>query len=821
MSEWLKWGWSGVYESDGSGFGHTDYFDNIVEDFGDILKDGWNGIARPIVDGMFEILGFEDEDIYATQVSTIRLVADEDIPTNSITLAVLRAIREDGPIIEHIQRIALTNPRNSLNHYTDYGENTYIHGLPTVKGCFSQANPDAVDTVITAIEGEAISIIALNTGIPNDVVWVKYYLQENESYTQDDQIIMFGGDPWLYNGFDIDGNGKFDVQLTRILSENGTHDGAADASALTDTTKSWTINEFVGHTITNTTDGSSGTVTANTATTVTATLSGGTENDWDVDDAYTITDVENTSIGYLIDPPINSLYYFCQYELDSDPTYIKFWVYLKSLETYPTLDITSSSGEYTDAAQLPIVPLREGFVSVNDTGDPNPAYATSKKILEIVNLDIDNLIDQVEGNTDIAEISNAFVVFALNIYTTTHAGQKSLRVLFNNLYDNQHVDKDTYDANPPEAEPIYNSIRMEEQSFNTAIVFNYITKENVTGTFGTGELDTYEIDFDILDNTATSEDPETGETIGGGINSTMTIRKMIGANTYEELIVYGMFQTVNITTEDGKIRAYLNELTDDTDIQQNFTIPLPYYLFTNDDLYPHESEAMIYESLTMILYASSHTHLEYYETASFLNFISIVIEFAAIIILAVSLGGATHISQALWLLAEQLLYQYALTIALQELLYLAGDNEILRALALIGYVAASVSVARDVGGMSNAEQLMLAVQASTQAMTVDLAYQSEQLATDIEAFTVSADERQKELEAAQELLAGSEGLELWEMATYLPLDPYEAPNDFYNRTIHTSNPGVISLDQIGLFHDNLLTLPELDIHSFDPVSPYG
>ena len=71
----------------------------------------------------------------------------------------------------------------------------------------------------------------------------------------------------------------------------GNHDGANGAAILTDSGESWTINQLIGKTINNTTDGSSGTVTANTATTITAILSGGTDNDWDAADAYTITPV--------------------------------------------------------------------------------------------------------------------------------------------------------------------------------------------------------------------------------------------------------------------------------------------------------------------------------------------------------------------------------------------------------------------------------------------------------------------------------------------------------------------------------------------------
>ena len=68
----------------------------------------------------------------------------------------------------------------------------------------------------------------------------------------------------------------------------GLHDGLANAATLTDTTKAWTIDALVGYRAQNTTDGSSGPITANTATTVTAILTGGAENDWDIGDKYEI-----------------------------------------------------------------------------------------------------------------------------------------------------------------------------------------------------------------------------------------------------------------------------------------------------------------------------------------------------------------------------------------------------------------------------------------------------------------------------------------------------------------------------------------------------
>lgn len=80
-------------------------------------------------------------------------------------------------------------------------------------------------------------------------------------------------------------------------SEGGTHTGSADAAILTDSSKSWTTNEWVGYFIYNTTDGSFGLITANDATTITASLQGGTDDDWDASDAYKIAKGINADAG--------------------------------------------------------------------------------------------------------------------------------------------------------------------------------------------------------------------------------------------------------------------------------------------------------------------------------------------------------------------------------------------------------------------------------------------------------------------------------------------------------------------------------------------
>ncbi len=93
----------------------------------------------------------------------------------------------------------------------------------------------------------------------------------------------------------------------------GTHTGAANAAVLTDSSANFTDSRirdlsasFTGDYIYNITDGSSGIITAHTANTITATLAGGVDNDWDLGDSYRIWVTEqytydinyNDSLGF-------------------------------------------------------------------------------------------------------------------------------------------------------------------------------------------------------------------------------------------------------------------------------------------------------------------------------------------------------------------------------------------------------------------------------------------------------------------------------------------------------------------------------------------
>lgn len=92
---------------------------------------------------------------------------------------------------------------------------------------------------------------------------------------------------FVLNGLTIVGN-RFD--LLAVNTTAGSDDTSTAAAFMTNTAAAYTANEFVGMIIENETDESYALITANTATTITGTLRGGTNNNWDSGDTYTIYD---------------------------------------------------------------------------------------------------------------------------------------------------------------------------------------------------------------------------------------------------------------------------------------------------------------------------------------------------------------------------------------------------------------------------------------------------------------------------------------------------------------------------------------------------
>ena len=155
---------------------------------------------------------------------------------------------------------------------------------------------------------------------------------------------------------DPDGDGDAEVTVTLLSSEilaadptplatitavGGAHTGATSATVLTDANADF-VNDGVanGDVVTNLTDGSTGTITGQTGTTITVTaLAGGTDNDWDTSDLYSVSVAAGaTNVGTL--GTLTEITADLEWELTFTST------------TTTTYDITATANDASPAANL-------------------------------------------------------------------------------------------------------------------------------------------------------------------------------------------------------------------------------------------------------------------------------------------------------------------------------------------------------------------------------------------------------------------------------------------------------------------------------------
>lgn len=85
---------------------------------------------------------------------------------------------------------------------------------------------------------------------------------------------------------------------------SGVHSGADAAAVLTQATAGWTTSELIGKYIFNETDGSLASITANTATTVTGLLDGGTGDEYDIGDVWSLWETKATVTAIANPQPV-------------------------------------------------------------------------------------------------------------------------------------------------------------------------------------------------------------------------------------------------------------------------------------------------------------------------------------------------------------------------------------------------------------------------------------------------------------------------------------------------------------------------------------
>ena len=119
-------------------------------------------------------------------------------------------------------------------------------------------------------------------------------------------------------------------------------------------------------------------------------------------------------IGTLTKANEQVSHYLVRWALQTDPTVAQYWQYDTSSGVHPALDLPAGVTFLSDF--YPVVPLRNNKVSLTTT-PTDPRYITGKELMNKIDVSLDDMVESIEANPDIANIDDAFFTLGVDFYS--------------------------------------------------------------------------------------------------------------------------------------------------------------------------------------------------------------------------------------------------------------------------------------------------------------------------------------------------------------------------------------------------------------------
>lgn len=465
----------------------------------------------------------------------------------------------------------------------------------------------------------------------------------------------------------------------------------------------------------------------------------------------------------------------------------RYFMYEDGEGTYPALDGIYSKNYQGPGSFFPFLYFRHNKQSV--IGDKtSPEYKSSKRFSKLLGLDYDAVAQGIDSNPDIKDVEQAVMMFAVPANTSDSAEQRYLWEFFNSLYLSQPTRLQSSSATVSNlrlrfSEPAVQNLGLlspdiviQDSRFKMTLRNSGIYKRSVGGKIGPVGAHNFEL-VDLRKH---------------------IYRRQISAAIYEEIEVVDM-QTVFRIFEEWSVTA------DEDD--KILLVPLDHAITRKLNM--ADREQLYSRSLHYVFNSRVVTKLKWYQTGLF-KVLTVVIAIAMTIysggtaaealVAALSTGAITAaavilLEMVLTTLIYRQIFKLFVKVAGVKLAFIAA---IVAAVVGISTFADGISVA----GAPLAQELLIAASGITQAIGAQVGQDMQGLQNDYLALLKEQEKATKLLESAQELLDGN-----------VRLNPFvifgEAPQDYYNRTVHSGNIGVVGIDAVSSFVDIKLTLPKL------------
>ena len=266
--------------------------------------------------------------------------------------------------------------------------------------------------------------------------------------------------------------------------------------------------------------------------------------------------------------------------------------------------------------------------------------------------------------------------------------------------------------------------------FNFTVSYGALELENIVGTVGDGTVGNV-------------------EKIITQLNFALTLRKQINVSTYTEVRVLDLTGFSYVRADSGNVYLaacdFVGDAIDDSNVKNNFVLPITYGYLLEVGIV--ERKEILYRALQMVIYGVNVQHLRYYETAAFGEFFGLVLKIIAIVVLVLSFGSASTVSEILWTAAQlygsKLLVEYVI----QQILLSNPDSPL--ALALAFAVAIYGAFVGDFSALEvSLETALLSINALSQVTTAYVEIKTLELLEESSDFLKSATEKNEELQQA-------------------------------------------------------------------------
>lgn len=530
----------------------------------------------------------------------------------------------------------------------------------------------------------------------------------------------------------------------------------------------------------------------------------------------TVTPVTDMRVGeyyYQVE------YYLLTPTMDRIPG-VKYWNYNAKSTAYPALILKAATP--MGSPYMPVVPLRVHNVDVQ-ADKTSAVYKTSKKLLEKLGVKLDEVNTAINSNPDIAEIDHALIVVGIDIQTSKQASLNYLHDHFRTLGETSRVGKKQYDqwlassktqvtgvATPPD-----NAIYVKDSVYNQEIHYNYIDTTVVTGNIGKVGV-TLRANVILPDGvvTTTKENSKGNTTTSVAFTynrSYVRYRRQLDSNTYIETVVYGLYHISHIYNGHDVETSLKDSMNPD---ETNFIVPVNYFVALDYSL--EDRTALYMDAIQIVIMSYKVTKLKWYQTklfAAIVMVIAVIVTIWSAGTLAESMMAAATLMDAALIGLQQIAIALLFDMGFDFIVDKVGAEWAMAFAAIT--MAYSYGASMNVPGLKGApfaDQMLAVTSALIDSITEQFSDDIAEIMKELEELAGKQEKLDEQLDEVNKEFDNDRSLDPFAIIKLeAEFNPYETPDEFYYRTTHSGNVGMVGIDIVHTYVEDMLRLPEYNI----------